>query len=631
MSRYIDILKILNEDQYITSGFIAKSLGVSDRTVRDDLKGLSSIAKDHGFEIQIKPHYGNKIVIFDQSKYETYISLSNKVPQDNVSRLAYIILNLLDNDHRYISLNKISNKLFLSESRVNALLKNIDSIIAEFSLSIIHKKNTGMMIVGDEMNKRMCTVSLLIRFEVSGYFRDVENRSDIENINNEVQEVFRDHNIYLDEIFYNQFIILLFVNIRRIKHNRLVHISLIAKDSVEFKVIDDLYDRLSKKYQIAFTEEEKGALAIKLSGMRDSSNFEINKSSLYIKEDVYALSKHIIEALSKDFSIDLVNDFDLQVNLARHLVPMIIRVRYGIFANNPLKETIKEKYTFGYQMAMAAATIIEKVLDKKINDDEVSYLALIFSLSLEKEKRYDNTYQKKNIALVCGSSNGSAHLLMYKFKNEFSDFLDKIEIFSLKDLKNIDFECFDYIFSTVPIITQTTVPIIQVGYFLDNQDKEKIRRIFNTPKNDILSGFYAKDQFITHLKAADKFSAIEEIVSYAQKKYGLGKDYYDSVVTREVLAKTAFGNLVAMPHSIEMICDNTFVYIGILDQAIAWDNEQVQVIFLTNIGKTRGKSLVKFYDLTMRFMMNEKLVKMLIHHRDFDLFIDMLASLDNIE
>ena len=80
-----------------------------------------------------------------------------------------------------------------------------------------------------------------------------------------------------------------------------------------------------------------------------------------------------------------------------------------------------------------------------------------------------------------------------------------------------------------------------------------------------------------------------------------------------------------------MICDNTFVYIGILDQAIAWDNEQVQVIFLTNIGKTRGKSLVKFYDLTMRFMMNEKLVKMLIHHRDFDLFIDMLASLDNIE
>ena len=335
--------------------------------------------------------------------------------------------------------------------------------------------------------------------------------------------------------------------------------------------------------------------------------------------------------MSRDFSIDLSNDFDLQVNLAQHLVPMIIRVKYAIITKNPLKDMIKQKYAFGYQMSVKAAPVIEEVLHKKISEDELAYLALIFSLSLEKEKRYESNYKKKNIALICGSSNGSAHLLMYKYKNEFSDDLNRIEVFALKDLKNIDFQRFDYIFSTVPIIADTHVPIIQVGYFLDSEDKARIRAVFNTPKNDIMSEFYAPDQFITHIRSKERFSVIEEMIDHAKEKYGLDKAYYDSVVTRELLAKTAFGNLVAMPHSVETIVQETFVYVGILDRPIAWGNEEVQVVFLTNIGKIRGKSLVKFYDLTMRFMMDAELVKMLIHHRDFHFFIDMLASLDNVE
>ena len=64
---------------------------------------------------------------------------------------------------------------------------------------------------------------------------------------------------------------------------------------------------------------------------------------------------------------------------------------------NPLKDMIKQKYAFGYQMSVKAASVIEEVLHKKISEDELAYLALIFSLSLEKEKRYESNYKKKNI------------------------------------------------------------------------------------------------------------------------------------------------------------------------------------------------------------------------------------------
>lgn len=631
MSRYVDILKRLDQDHYITSRHIATQLGVSDRTIREDLKELSVIGEAHGFQILSKPHYGNKIVILDSEKYRDYLMTNDKIPQDHISRTAYVILVLLDNDHQYLSVPKIAGRLFLSESRVSALLKNVDDILSEFSLSLQHKKNSGIMITGQEMDKRMCIVSLLTRFDVSGYFREFESESSIHAINEVVQKVFDQHDLYLDEIFYDQFIILLFVNLRRIRQNKRIDTASIDPASFEFRVIGDLCQRLTKSYATTFTDEEKGALAIKLSGMRDSSHFAVNTASLYIKEDVYALSKRIIDLVSRDFSIDLSNDFDLQVNLAQHLVPMIIRVKYAIITKNPLKDMIKQKYAFGYQMSVKAAPVIEEVLHKKISEDELAYLALIFSLSLEKEKRYESNYKKKNIALICGSSNGSAHLLMYKYKNEFSDDLNRIEVFALKDLKNIDFQRFDYIFSTVPIIADTHVPIIQVGYFLDSEDKARIRAVFNTPKNDIMSEFYAPDQFITHIRSKERFSVIEEMIDHGKEKYGLDKAYYDSVVTRELLAKTAFGNLVAMPHSVETIVQETFVYVGILDRPIAWGNEEVQVVFLTNIGKIRGKSLVKFYDLTMRFMMDAELVKMLIHHRDFHFFIDMLASLDNVE
>lgn len=631
MSRHIDILNKLKSDSYITSKQIAASLNVSDRTIREDLKELSLIGEKNGFSIVSKPHYGNSIYIFDNDKYEKYLATNMKVPQDATIRMAYVILFLLDNDHHYVSTTKIANQLYISESKVSALIKNIDGILFDFHLNFENKKNHGMHINGTEENKRMCIASILTRFDVSGYFRDIEGEASINSINKVVIEIFDKYNLFLDEVFYDQFIILLFVNIRRIKQNKNICSSHIDQNSYEYKLIKDLFKVLNKMYAIEFSEDEICNLAIRLSGMRNSSSFEIKNANIYIKEDVYALSQKMIETVDSTYAINLMNDFDLQLNLARHLVPMIIRIKYGIIAKNPLKEKIKQKYSFGYQMAIEASKLIENNLDVKINDDEISYLALIFSLSIEKEKRQDNYFQKKNIILVCGSSNGSAHLLKYKYKNEFNAFLNEIEVCSLRDLKDIDFDNFDYIFTTVPIVSTVPIPIVQVGYFLDTKDKEKVINIFNTVKNDVLSEYYAKDQFIPHLKANDRLSVIKEMYDYAKDKYHLNKEYYDSVITREHLAKTAFGNYVAMPHTVESICDENFVYIGILDKPILWENEMVQVVFLTNIGKSRGKNLVKFYDLTMRFFLNDDYVKKLINDKSFEGFIEMLANLDTIE
>ena len=61
----------------------------------------------------------------------------------------------------------------------------------------------------------------------------------------------------------------------------------------------------------------------------------------------------------------------------------------------------------------------------------------------------------------------------------------------------------------------------------------------------------------------------------------------ETVFKREAMATTELGSMVAMPHSIGNDMKEASVSVTILDKAILWDQEKVQVILLLNIPKSK--------------------------------------------
>ena len=632
MNRSIELLKKLENSNYVISEDLALTFNVSTRTIRNDFKELEKQALQNGFEIESRPRYGYRLIIHNQEKYNKFINenANTEFPISLQNRSAFIV-NELITENKYITVEHLANKYYISKTTMLTILKQCDNICKEFNLKIDRKNSKGVNVVGTEYDKRRCISHLLAHYDINKYYYPNTNIPEIRKISKKIYEIIQKYNINLSEIGFHIFLSFVFIDVERIKKGyNLEYEFNFSEDIEEMNVINEMSLYIEKYFNLNLNVSERKLLAYKLAGLRSSSDFDLGNANLYINEDIHKLAIDMIELAYVESGFDFRNDFDLQLNLMRHLVPMLIRLRCGIDSLNELKDMIKNQYSFGYSVAKKSSKIIENKYKVHVSDDEISYLALIFSLSLEKEKRYSHQNEKKNIALVCGSSTGSAHLLMYKYQNEFKDDLNQIEIYSVNDIDKIDCRKIDYIFTTVPISKHLPVPIVQVGYFLDKKDKDKIKNIFQQKKENILSSYYKEDQFIPHLKAINKNEVLQQMFDFAKDKYGLTKKYFESVITRELLAKTAFGNLVAMPHAVETLCDECFVYVAVLDKPIMWDDQKVQVVFLVNVGKKRGQELVKFYELTTRFMMDLKLIEQLIENPNFDYFINILHHLNEL-
>lgn len=619
-------MKLESEDCVVTDE-LATYTGVSGRTVREDLKKLQIQGNDNGFLIESRPHYGHKLIITDRELYSSFKKSleTDDMPVISKSRAPYLIIELLENDGKYTTIESLAMRYFVSVTTMTTILKQAEEILFGFQCSIERKTNRGIRITGREIDKRLCIYHCLLHFHLTKYYRNRANLSQIQNMFEKFNQILDDNHIYLNEISYYHFMALLHIDIHRNQQGYFLNDDVEAEiPEQEYNAILDITSFIEKNVRVHFNEADRRLLAIKLSGMKDVMDYDINSNSLVINENVYQLTLDILKDLSEDIGIPFEDDFDLQLNLMKHLTTMLIRLEYHIQISNPLKEMIKEKYAFGFKIASKAAYIISSRTNFQISEDEASYLALIFSLALEREKY---KIEKKNILLIYGSNKGVASVLMHQYKNEFRDYIKEISLCSVKEAESLKLKNVDYVFAIAPFSSHFSVPMIDVSEFINRKDILAVKKVFSGDVEHILSDYYKEDQFFAGLKVESKEEVLRFLCQKAQSKYHLSNDYYESVMDRERAAKTVFGNSVAIPHALNTKFSETFVYVAVLDKAIIWSERSVQLVILTNAGKNRGRELVRFYDLTTDFISSRQLVQELIDNPKFNKLIEILESL----
>ncbi|MFR5622508.1 MAG: BglG family transcription antiterminator [Blautia caecimuris] len=189
-----------------------------------------------------------------------------------------------------------------------------------------------------------------------------------------------------------------------------------------------------------------------------------------IPENIDQLNLRILQLISNEYHLDILNDFDIRMTLNQHLVPFDIRMRYEIPLKNPLLQEIKENYSLAYQAARIAANVLSDIYKRPIPEDEIGYFALIFQLALEKQQ----CKRRSNILIICSSGKVSSQLLKYKYQKEFAEYLDNIWVCDVAALESFNFSQIDFILTTVPITRKVPVPIIEIEHFLDDENKRKV-------------------------------------------------------------------------------------------------------------------------------------------------------------
>lgn len=617
-SKYVkEILSILSANSYITAERLAKELNVSEKTIRIKIHELNNELEKTGIKIVSKPRYGY-ILLCDDNKDIKAINFNSNTVNDFEYRVKYIFEYLINNDE-YIKSDTLSEALDISKTTLTNTLKLIEDNIKYYNIKIERRPNYGIKLIGTEFDIRNCIIDYYLKQQIDD---EIYKNKLIENV---IINFIKDNDIKLSEINLENFIQYISVSVERIKNNRVINSynEDVLKDikDEELELAKKLAAILEKEIGIKFNDTEVIFIAIHIASKSllissDNPNFIIqNKLDNIVHE--------MLDLVFNNLKIDLRNNLNLRLLLNHHMIPFDIRIRYNVLQKNPMLCDIKSNYGLAYLIASEANTVLKSYYKKEIPDDEIGYLALLFQIALEENNDHKS---KINILIVCGSGKTTSKLLMYKYKKEFGEYIDNIYTTDLIMLKDFDFSKINYIFSTVPIAFKVPVPIVQIGLFLETNDIINVKNALELSKNDFLHDYYNEDLFSLNIQGSTRDEIIKNICIDIKKYIDIPDNFYDSVMKREYLSETDFGNLVAIPHPFDILTDKTFVYVAVLDKPIVWYKNNVQVVFLISISNNKDDNLKKFYQYTVDFLLNENTVMKLIENKTFDNLMYLLKN-----
>lgn len=619
-----ELMEVITEDEYVTAKLIADRFGVSEKTVRNRISELKEELKSYGADVVSSARKGYILMVNDRHKFLNVNKLlSDYIPLPQ-ERIDYILKRLLESDN-YVKIDELSDELYINRNIISNEINKIETVLKKYKLDVKKTPHYGVVLDGSEFNKRRFIFNYFILSpEKDEYYSEQEIK--LKELSSVALELMAKYKLSLSEIAFSNFVDYLLIQKERISsgftvsgqgHNNIFDIGI-----VETSCAREIAEILSDRFNISYSEREIIHISLQLDSRKSYGEISSSEQNFVIRESIDRLVVRIIRGISERFDLDLQNNLDFRMGLNQHLVPLDVRLKYDIPFNNPMLSQIKSHYPYAYSIAQFATSIIEEEYSKDVSEDETGYLALIIQLALEK----NHNQKKRNILIICSTGKSSSKLLMYIYKKEFGEYLDNIYLTDSFGIKDFDYTKVDYVFSTIPIEQEIPKPILLVNTILDSNDIKKVKKILKGENEEIIRYYFRKERMLTGIKAKSKDEVIKKVADYITEKERLDEGLVKSIMEREKIESTDFGNLIAVPHPKHVFSNDTIVYVVVLEKPIKWNRNMVQVIIFTLVGENIESTIQTFYDVSSELVLNKAAVDKLIKNPSYENLIQLLIN-----
>ena len=620
----VRIFRILKDGKYHTSLELADILNISDRTCRKYIKILSEILIKKNVEIESKPRFGYLLKDNNISENELFHDDVKKIPNSANDRVMYLI-NKLIYDGGYIKLFDVSEEIYISSKTLSQDLKKVEELLENYNLTLDRKPYYGIRLQGDEINIRNFHIDIL---EKRLNENDIEDdiKLKIVEIAENISINFREKNIKISDISLQNLAISFYVTLNRMNKNFLIE-DIIENEDELFKVkkeeikacINDLKNIFNLKKDMFETDIDYLTIRFMTTETMTYSSIK----NLDVK-DIQKLIEDIFFYINVTFKIDLSNDEMLYKNLYTHLIALVIRLRFGIKTQNPLIDDIKKNIPFEYNLSQYVCSRIGEKYSKELSEDEVGYIAVILHMAKEINKRN----RKKNILLICPSGRGISKFLTYTFKNSFSEYLNEINACGLSDLKYINLDEIDIVFSLVDDKLNINKPVYKIKYFLNSDDLEDIKKILDDNK-EYVNSIFDKELFFYFKEKINKNDLISFISNKFKEYIKLDDDLESLILEREKLGMTEISEDVAIPHPIHVVPSVNKIAVCLLDKSIKWINNEVKIVLFMLINNSNGEN-EKIYKLLTKVVNDKKIIDKILKNPIYENYINILKDLEEV-
>lgn len=619
--RQIKILESLinNNNEYYTSNQLAQQFNVSIRTIKSDLKEIKKYSEtSDDFKIESLPSKGTRLIIHDENSLLSSLNrLTRKVDytnRDNIDRVNELIKKLIFSN-TYISKYSMMESLYVSESTLYQTVNEAKQKLKDFNLNISYKTNHGYFIEGDEVDIRRYIMVNNLYFNNSIIINE-----DLARIYNVIANSFVDNKYQINEKNLQNITMHVALTIQRVKDGNYVNIKTTSslKGTTEYRISENILNHFLMMYNIDREHLQNETLLL--------TQTILGKTEYYINDSLQDQINDIINAffieIQSKFSINFCTNENLKLFLALHVVPMIYRIKSHTTLVNEMSTEIRQSFPIGYDIALDFSTKLSKIFDIHISEDELSYLTLYFNYGIE---NLNLGGKSRRILIFTNLRKSETILLKHKILSWFPNQISEITFVDSNN-QDVDLSEYDAIFSTDDDVDKFKGGVTKINVFPDEKDFNRINLSINgyTDEQSILKKFSPELFYYGQVK--DKKAALSILCQQAKKIYSLPDDFQKSIETREDFSATYFDNLIAMPHPLSPISDETFVSVLITKHPIKWNStHDAQVIMLISIEKNNPRAF-QFWHYISCIVRNESKISKIIQNPTYDNFIRILKE-----
>lgn len=507
----------------------------------------------------------------------------NMIANDNRLRRQEIMLRLLD--YETLSYQKLSDQYFVSRSSLSNDFNLIKHLFQKDGASLSFN-NSGTFFSGSEIQAQQILKRLMISqdqpFNLDGFDSALYNRVIclLQEYSDSLQQPIPGDN--MAQISTS---ICLLIGRAKAGHR----IQLLDTNYLEptryYPRLWELISRLESACDLAFNASELGYLVTILLG----SGFSQEEGQ--VQENLKDQIRALIQDVSLIINLDLQDDHKLLEDIAIHMNQLFTRLQANNSLVNPLLADIKSNYhalfqDVKYLLTNEGSRYGLPAACPLISDDEIGFLVLHIQAAIERK------FIQKKVVIVSPNGIGVSTYINAKIQR-FLPNLHDIQIVSLKQLEKLEVEDISFIISTVPI-ENLKRPVITISPLCTEEDMRQIMTAYAevVARQSTLNQYQMMNHGRGLIDAIYKgnFKSQEEALSFLldqQPDMNQAKkaQVLASILEREAQQSTYLDKGIAIPHANPQLVETSNISVLLLDKAIAWGYDKVDVVVLLLVAK----------------------------------------------
>lgn len=462
------ILTKLQNNGILKISDLMESLSVSLRTLKSEIREINSLL-------------GNTFILIDDENIrvknqETFSLLSTQLI-DNSNFTNYklnkderLILEFLHLcfSIKFVTVEDLCDFLMVSRGTILSDLKDLKKMLQGTGIKVTSLTNHGYMLKGESVKIKQKLLEILYDYK---YRQNQFMKKEIENIlykdvdldffGNQLLSYTDQKQIILSDDKFYKVMALLIVYIKCLCSN-------VPKGKNQIISSDSLLNVCLKRYDPSLN------LYLSIQEQFDKECDQLltdNSKVLHTQKNADEQMKisSYIWKVCQDFDIIALFGYENYRNLYSHIE---LTIQYltekKTVSINPFCEELKSKYPEIFKSLEQNIYIIQDLVDRKFDENEISYMAMHIASVIEGRNPNKSSL---TAVIVCPSGRCSSLLLKARILKYFNiTILDILPAYKVNEELNVDF-----VISTVPLHVES-IPVVQINQMLSESDINNLEK-----------------------------------------------------------------------------------------------------------------------------------------------------------